>query len=152
MGGLGSGVWEREGRKQVVENCAVIGVPEIIAAALRRVKPYSVKFCHEWLALNCELGQRTDGDLILSLVYRLPNIGELGHSIPLLASKSTFGVRRWFSCPLIHDGIPCRRKCSKLYLPRGGKFFGCRKCYGLTYRSAQQAHVEERLTEWLAGI
>ncbi len=39
MGGLGSGTCERLSRKQVVENRAVIGVPEIITTASRRVKP-----------------------------------------------------------------------------------------------------------------
>ncbi len=26
----------------------------------------------------------------------------------------------------------------KLYLPPGGRYFGCRRCYDLTYESAQQ--------------
>jgi hypothetical protein len=26
----------------------------------------------------------------------------------------------------------------KLYLPPGGRYFGCRHCYGLTYRSCQE--------------
>jgi hypothetical protein len=27
---------------------------------------------------------------------------------------------------------------SKLYLPSGGRYFGCRHCYRLTYRSVQE--------------
>ena len=35
----------------------------------------------------------------------------------------------------------CRRskvRVAKLYLPPGGLYFGCRQCYRLTYRSAQE--------------
>jgi hypothetical protein len=28
----------------------------------------------------------------------------------------------------------------KLYLPGGGKHFGCRHCYDLTYTSCQESH------------
>ena len=48
------------------------------------------------------------------------------------------GVRMWFICPLVKDGIPCGRRVGKLYLPPGGKYFGCRTCYNLTYRSCQE--------------
>ena len=48
------------------------------------------------------------------------------------------GIRWWFMCPLVVNGKPCRKRVSKLYLPRGADFFGCRTCYRLTYRSAQQ--------------
>jgi len=47
------------------------------------------------------------------------------------------GVRWWFVCPLVVNGTPCRRRVSKLYLPPGADFFGCRTCYRLTYRSVQ---------------
>jgi hypothetical protein len=33
----------------------------------------------------------------------------------------------------------------KLYLPGGGRYFGCRRCYRLTYRSCQ----ESRKAGWL---
>jgi hypothetical protein len=38
------------------------------------------------------------------------------------------GVRWWFCCP------KCRRRCTKLYLPRGPVFL-CRICHDLTYES-----------------
>jgi hypothetical protein len=46
--------------------------------------------------------------------------------------------RRWFLCPLEVHGVPCRRRVSKLYLPPGAKYFGCRHCYNLTYRSRKK--------------
>jgi hypothetical protein len=50
-----------------------------------------------------------------------------------------FGGGRWWGrCPLVVDGIQCFRRVAKLYLPPGGRYFGCRRCYGLTYASAQE--------------
>lgn len=48
------------------------------------------------------------------------------------------GVRYWFVCPLIVNGRPCGRRVANLYLPPGGKYFGCRHCYDLTYRSCKE--------------
>jgi hypothetical protein len=35
----------------------------------------------------------------------------------------------------------------KLYLPPGGKFFGCRQCYDLTYESCQRSHKYDRFLD-----
>ena len=40
----------------------------------------------------------------------------------------------WFVCPL----VGCGRRVGKLYLPPGGRYYGCRHCYRLTYESAQE--------------
>ena len=50
------------------------------------------------------------------------------------------GWRLYFRCPLVKRGQPCVQRGEKLYLPSGARYFGCRMCYGLTYRSAQEAH------------
>src|SRR5262249_33440709 len=64
----------------------------------------------------------------------------------LEATPTQFGGRRWwFLCPLIARGMACNRRAGKLYLPPGAKYFGCRKCHDLTYRSCQEAHQAERL-------
>ena len=36
------------------------------------------------------------------------------------------------------NGHACNRRVAKLYLPPGGRYFGCRHCYRLTYRSVQE--------------
>jgi hypothetical protein len=55
------------------------------------------------------------------------------------------GLRWWFICPLVRrDGGPPRR-VAKLYLPPGGKYFGSREGYGLTYRSCQESGENRKL-------
>jgi len=49
------------------------------------------------------------------------------------------GVRFWFICPGWKNGIACRRRCRKLYLPPRGHVFACRVCHDLTYESTQRS-------------
>jgi len=42
------------------------------------------------------------------------------------------GVRYWLGCP------NCGKRVGKLYLPPGEKFFRCRTCYNLTYKSCKE--------------
>ena len=59
--------------------------------------------------------------------------------VRLLATRPNYGgVRWWFACPLITDGKSCGRQVAKLYAPPGARYFGCRTCHRLTYRSVQQ--------------
>jgi len=61
----------------------------------------------------------------------------LDYPVRLVATPCRYGGKRWwFICPLSKDGIACRRRTLKLYL--GGKYFGCRHCYDLTYESCQK--------------
>ena len=61
------------------------------------------------------------------------------------------GTRWWFTCPLAPDGQHCDRRVCKLYLPPGGRYFGCRHCYDLTYTSCQQSHKYDRIDRQLAA-
>ena len=68
-----------------------------------------------WLRLRyCVNGERAD--CMVRLVTTRPNYG---------------GRRWWFLCPLVG------RRAAKLYLPPGGKLFGSREAYGLTYVACQ---------------
>jgi hypothetical protein len=51
------------------------------------------------------------------------------------------GIRWWFICPLSHDGVPCGRRVGKLYCPPGGKYYGCRHCYNLSYESRNEPRL-----------
>jgi hypothetical protein len=80
------------------------------------------------------------------LHYSLTRSGEnLDYKVLLGTTRPRFGgLRWWFICPLIANGRKCGRRVGKLYLPPGGKYYGCRHCYDLTYRSAQASN--SRLT------
>lgn len=56
------------------------------------------------------------------------------YQVPLTTTACALGGRRyWFICPLIKDNAPCNRRVGVIYI--GGKYFGCRHCYQLGYRS-----------------
>jgi len=66
------------------------------------------------------------------------------YCIPLATTYPPFGgVRWWFRCPLIVEKRPCEKKVTRLYMPRGCHYFGCRHCYRLTYTSCQENHQFE---------
>ncbi len=63
---------------------------------------------------------------------------DLDYPARLSATPCHYGGKRWwFICPLVKNEIPCNRRTLKLYLG-GGKYFGCRHCYNLTYTSSQE--------------
>ena len=55
------------------------------------------------------------------------------------------GVRYWFLCPAVKDGVYCGNRVTKLFLPLGSSVFGCRQCYDLTYQSCQESHKYDRV-------
>lgn len=66
---------------------------------------------------------------------------EIDYPISLTHTELAWGAKRWwFICPLKKDGYQCNQRVGKLYLPPGGKYFGCRHCYELTYTSCQESH------------
>ncbi|HUU29584.1 MAG TPA: hypothetical protein VM123_17415 [archaeon] len=70
---------------------------------------------------------------------------ELDYKARLVWTPCYFGGRRWwFICPLVVNGRACERRVGVLYLG-GSKYFGCRKCYNLTYESSKESHKFDRL-------
>jgi hypothetical protein len=99
--------------------------------AIKAVLRYSVQLASCGLALSVdpEIGDYTPPELKLPGRYRIP----IASTRPHLG-----GTRYWFECPLLCSGQPCGRRVGKLWMPARGAVFGCRQCYGLTYRSCQQ--------------
>lgn len=59
---------------------------------------------------------------------------EMDYTSRLIKTPCHFGgYRYWFECPLLKDGIHCKRRVGVLYL--SGNYFGCRHCHELTYAS-----------------
>ena len=61
------------------------------------------------------------------------------------------GCRWWFICPLDRRDSGPPRRVAKLYLPFGGKYFGSRAGYGLTYTSCQESGKNRNLWRELAS-
>ncbi len=65
---------------------------------------------------------------------------DMDYRIKVVGSQRHVGGVQWyFICPLSVNGRACGRRAKKLYL--GGKWYGCRRCYGLTYESCQESHL-----------
>jgi hypothetical protein len=66
--------------------------------------------------------------------------GRIDYKVCLQTTRPCFGgLRWWFTCPLLRVRRPCNRRAGKLYLPPGGRYYGCRHCYDLTYQSCQES-------------
>jgi hypothetical protein len=75
----------------------------------------------------------------LRLMYSMKSANaDLDYSVRLVTTPCRLGgARRWFVCPLVNNGIACNRRVRKLYL--SGRYFGCRHCHRLVYRSSQES-------------
>jgi hypothetical protein len=147
MGGSGSGSWSRWQRKDTVEESLVVAMKN-----LRKRLFVGAAGTLTWTwnsGRKSSIGYYLTGEAdwpTVHLHYRWRDTEDVNIPVCLEATPTQFGGRRWwFICPLIVRGIPCNRRAGKLYLPPGAKYFGCRKCHDLTYRSCQEAHQAERV-------
>ena len=151
MGGYGSTRWMWHTRKTTVEECRILPVFDLSREGIftwnsRRQgtltwtneqtceKVASMGFAVNteveppWLRLHYSIstwqGEKIDCDYKVFLQTTRPNFG---------------GLRWWFICPLSVNHQVCLRRVAKLYLPPGGRYYGCRYCYNLTYKSCQES-------------
>ena len=146
MGGLGSGDWDRSDTKSTVEQSLSVSVQ----AFRGRLQPLSAgTFTWTWASgAQSSIGYYVtegDGGPTLVLHYRWRESEDVRIPVRLQTTPMQFGGQRWwFTCPLIAGNVACGRRVGKLYLAPGSRYFGCRTCHRLTYRSCQKAHSEER--------
>lgn len=144
------GGW-RGSKKTTVEECRSLGVKDLRRLGILRrgvaygYWPISWRNADGEEVASIGLWAEEDGcdGGRLRLSYSVGRPGEekesLNYSVRLDSTPCQFGGRRyWFTCPLVKGGVPCSRRVGKLYLPPGGKYFGCRHCYDLTYQSCQE--------------
>jgi len=79
-------------------------------------------------------------ELYVKLNYTITNRDgnktDYDYKIPLTTTQCNFsGKRYWFICPLNRNGDYCGRRVGTLYLTPNGRYFGCRRCYNLSYES-----------------
>jgi hypothetical protein len=151
MGGPGSGDhyhWWRGAKKEVVEDCRSLDANRwmregILTAGIRRTGGWNRYRDASREQVESSIGYEVDttGPLPwVRLFYTITRTGEkLDYRIRLATTRPRFGgLRWWFICPLIVNGRACEGRAAKLYLPPGGRYFGCRACHRLTYRSVQE--------------
>ena len=134
MGGMGSGRRSGSGRS-TVEACHAIDASRLQQAGCLRTG-----WAGRWqwtrngekvaaIALRAEAGR-------LNLAYRFGG-GEwqdVDEAVPIARAPCRFGGERpYFICPGVVRGVACGRRVAKLYL--AGRYFLCRHCHGLAYRS-----------------
>ena len=147
MGGTRSGNWWRwQRKKDTVEQSLALGMKDL---RKRLFTGAAGTLTWTWASGGkSRIGFYVTGSAdrpTVHLHYRWRDTEDVNIPVRLQATPTQFGGRRWwFICPLIVRGIACNRRAGKLYLPPGAKYFGCRKCHDLTYRSCQEAHQTER--------
>lgn len=149
MGGPGSGNWREQ--KTTVEESLVVSMRD-----LRKQVYQGAAGIFTWTLPN---GKKSfvsyfviwkDDAPMITLRYRWGDQEDILVPVRLETTTTQFDGRRWWlTCPLCVNGVACSRRVEKLYLPPGAKFFGCRKCHDLTYRSSQEAHQAERIAAHL---
>ena len=137
MGGRGSGTWLRPKRKATVESCLSISIseftPTIYQSMSGELKWNNVFSGKEIASISFLLLPESKSEPMLILTYEHGSHA-VHEPISFQDTKPHLGgVRWWFTCPM------CGERVGKMYLPRKGGLFACRKCHSLTYKSSQLA-------------
>jgi hypothetical protein len=153
MGGWGSGR-EEYATTPVVEECRHLDVDRIKKFTKHPGRKGPVWWGDRedpeaWITVTAD-GERDVGEETrtarLRLSYTLTDgrtdeSEDVEYPVPLEYTECNFGgYRPWFRCPGKVDGEACRRRVRKLYLPlyaSGARYYLCRECYGLGYRSSR---------------
>ena len=141
MGGYGSGRWGYgHSKRTTVEKCRHLSVRDLHREGLLKegvARSASITWRNVWGEEQASIGLTSSGERVV-LTYALSNRDrdpeQMTYTARVVWTPCHFGGQRpWFSCP----GRNCGRRVGKLYLPPGGRYFLCRHCYGLSYKSRQ---------------
>jgi len=141
MGGFGSG---RHDGKQKAEHCRKIDINKLLQAGCLK-SGYSGGW--QWLEDGeqvANIGFNTVGNKI-TLRYRFRSNGsdweEIEQPTQIRWTPCRYGGERpYFRCPGGVNGRACGRNAIKLF--SGGKYFLCRHCYDLAYKSQSETRAD----------
>lgn len=162
MGGYGSGRWGYgHDARATVESCTQLSADQITRNRMLRPAAHgtgsitwtSTRTGEQVSSVGCEVNTVDPANMWLRLHYTLTRSGERAdYRVGLASARTAWAAARWFfRCPLLTgDGRPCGRRVGKLYLPPGGRYFGCRHCYRLTYTSCNESHKNDSLYKLMA--
>ena len=156
MGGDGSGRWNWHSPKTTVEACLSLDINKLRRDSLLydpgpEGTARGSLIWHNDQEKTGAAGyriERNTGGIVYRLLYWINGVDV---DLPIWIEwipQHFGGVRWWFRCPLAVNKTPCGRRAGKLYLPPGGRYFGCRRCHNLTYTSCQESHKFDRAL-WL---
>jgi hypothetical protein len=149
MGGYGSGRWRGHTKKNVVEDCRVLDMNLWAREGILREGIHHFggwKWCsaatgEETASIGYEVNTTDMNFPWVRLYYTFTRTQEhMNYKIRLQTTQPYVGgVHWWFTCPLLRLERACNCRVSKLYLPPGSRYYGCRHCYDLTYQSCQES-------------
>jgi hypothetical protein len=141
MGGFGSTRWGWVSTKDTIESSRSLDINRLnrarcLQAGYRGVLEWKrdgepVAWIRFW---------REDNKLVLS--YRVRRHGDedwqnVEQATPIVWTSCRYGgIRPYFVCPGVVNGIACGRRVTKLY--GAGRYFLCRHCYRLAYASQRE--------------
>jgi hypothetical protein len=165
MGGAGSGNryhWWRGDKKTVVEECLDLDANRWMREGILKegVSRYG---SWEWIyrggkgfTVHYEVKTLDPAQYFVRLSYSwvwtaTKQQESVAYYVHLTTTRPRFGgLRWWFICSLLVNGLACSRRVGKLYLPPSECYFGCRHCYDLSYTSCQESHKYDSLWRFLA--
>jgi hypothetical protein len=156
VGGSGSTRWIGHAKKCTVEECARLNANRLMREGIL-LEGIHQSGVWSWLdsitgettsSLGYEVDTTNPAHSWIRLFYTITSTGDkVDYTVRLTSTRPYFGgLRWWFICPLPVNGRICYRRVGKLYLPYYARFYGCRHCYDLTYRSSQEA---DKRVYWL---
>lgn len=142
MGGYGSGSWWRNTKKATTDNYLRLSISYLLKKGFITPNHHSAGTLRwSWLRTGEVAGsigytadmQSSSATLTLQYTHGSGEEKEaLKYDVALTTTPHYGGVRWWFICPV----SGCGKRVAMLY---GGRFFACRSCHGLTYRSQQES-------------
>ena len=152
MGGFGSGKWmDVCKRKASVEICQELSIKQLRENGFLDCNKNGVI---EWKNAAGEVVFSAAVESFITvanaktsfLVVRSGVLSTGVQKIELIEHPCNYGgVRYYFACPAVTDGVYCGNRITKLFIPPAGSVFGCRQCYDLTYQSCQESHKYDKV-------
>ena len=143
MGGYGSGCWSFSHKKTTVEECRSLDVRRFKREGmLQRGQVWSGQWCWwdedgnrtSWMDLTTS-AEAITLSYTIRWTYEDREPEDIRYTVRVVWTPCNFGGKRpWFICP----GRDCGRRVAKLYMPPSAKYYLCRHCHDLSYRSRQR--------------
>ncbi len=155
MGGYGSTRWNSHNKKLAVEDCRRLPI-----STIKKYLNVGWESQITWsrngekiASISYQVKGEADTPSYVRLIYTItrPNDEKIDCNYPVGLTSSALpwgGLRYWFICP----GVGCRERVGVLYLAPGGKYFACRHCYRLSYRSRQEGYQDRVFFDSIAGM